>query len=335
MGSDLSKPGFHLSIVIPAYKPDFLEKALRSIDSQTDQRFQVFIGDDASPADLFSIAKPFVERRGWVYHRFSQNLGRENLVGHWNRCVSMSSSEWIWLFSDDDIMSDDCVSTFYDMLGRGVKTNVVRFNLQVIDEEGQILSHNISCPDRLTGFELGKLRFSRLLLSSAVEYVFHRDSFDNERGFVNFPLAWCSDDASWIAFAEDLPVYTLPGGLVSWRLSKVNISGRGGVLTRPKIEAALSFIEWYNNKFPAQVDVTLRGEQIIWLRLQMIQLDYVPTFPEVLRICLRLRLTSPLVVLRTINDLFCKCHVYVYQVNRNAKSYSGLRYWMSKILPQF
>ena len=37
-----------LAIVIPAYKAAFFERTLESIALQTDQRFRVYIGDDAS-----------------------------------------------------------------------------------------------------------------------------------------------------------------------------------------------------------------------------------------------------------------------------------------------
>ena len=38
-----------LAIVIPYYKIIFFEKTLESLAQQTDKRFRVYIGDDASP----------------------------------------------------------------------------------------------------------------------------------------------------------------------------------------------------------------------------------------------------------------------------------------------
>ena len=43
------------SFLLPAYKPDFLEVALRSIKSQTFSDFKVLVSDDCSPHDLKSI----------------------------------------------------------------------------------------------------------------------------------------------------------------------------------------------------------------------------------------------------------------------------------------
>ena len=44
-----------LAIVIPYFKLTFFEETLQSLANQTDQRFKVYIGDDASlenPSDL-------------------------------------------------------------------------------------------------------------------------------------------------------------------------------------------------------------------------------------------------------------------------------------------
>lgn len=35
--------------------------------------------------------------------------------------------------------------------------------------------------------------------SAAVEYVFSREIWQSAGGFVHFPMAWCSDDATWAA----------------------------------------------------------------------------------------------------------------------------------------
>ena len=38
-----------LAIIIPYYKIVFFEETLKSLSEQTDKRFKVYIGDDASP----------------------------------------------------------------------------------------------------------------------------------------------------------------------------------------------------------------------------------------------------------------------------------------------
>src|SRR5687768_6055275 len=106
-----------LAIIIPAYKKQFLEKALESIARQSEKKYRVYIGDDNSPQDLKSVVDKFSSSVDINYHRYPTNLGRSNLVAHWERCIELSTNEpWLWLFSDDDMMSDNCVGEFYRAL---------------------------------------------------------------------------------------------------------------------------------------------------------------------------------------------------------------------------
>jgi len=83
-----------LAIIIPAYKEPFLYEALESLARQDDLRFKVYVGDDASPANLKEIVDQFTDRLDISYHRFSENLGGTSLAQQWNRCVRMSAEPW-------------------------------------------------------------------------------------------------------------------------------------------------------------------------------------------------------------------------------------------------
>ena len=105
-----------LAILIPAYKPDFLAQALQCLARQTDQRFAIYIFDDASPADIHGIARSILGARPFIFKRFEKNLGGTSLPQHWNRCVAETNEPWLWLFSDDDLMDDNCVAAFHKFL---------------------------------------------------------------------------------------------------------------------------------------------------------------------------------------------------------------------------
>ena len=138
-----------LAIVIPAYKPDFLEKSLQSLASQKDQRFSVYVGIDASPYSLEGIIEPFKERLDLKIHRFNDNLGGTNLVGQWERCISLcQDEEWICLFSDDDVMQPNCVASFYQSI-IPEDINVLHFDIEIIDETDSVLHVCPAFPRRI------------------------------------------------------------------------------------------------------------------------------------------------------------------------------------------
>ncbi|HRH34648.1 MAG TPA: glycosyltransferase family 2 protein [Catalimonadaceae bacterium] len=321
-----------LAIVIPAFKPDFLEKALQSIENQNTKNFQVYIGDDGSPHNLWKIAEPFVNRNGWIYHRFETNEGGTNLVNHWNRCVALSHEPWIWLFSDDDEMSPDCVAAFHEKI-QSSNSSVLKFNFSIIDEESNVLEMNQSEEKAISGFDFGRLRFERKILTSAVEFVFKRSAYDREAGFVNFPSAWCSDDASWIAFSEPEKIEKIDYGLVLWRMSKVNISSLAGSYIEAKTEAALQFICWFNNRYRNQLTGALFGEQVIWFRLQLEHLNFIVTFQKAVQITNRLRPSGFASWLRTFNEVYARSATIIQ--NKPGKKPTGIRAWLAFRLPKF
>ena len=126
-----------LAIVIPAYKESFLAAALDSIAAQTCQDFTLYIGDDCSPYDLKSIVDRYRDKIHLVYKRFDTNMGGKDLVAQWERCVDMNQGEnWIWLFSDDDVMEPNCVEEFYKYIQRKPNAKLLHYNIKPIDGEG-------------------------------------------------------------------------------------------------------------------------------------------------------------------------------------------------------
>ena len=48
-----------LAIVIPYYKINYFEETLKSLSNQTDKRFKVYIGNDASENDPIEIIEKY------------------------------------------------------------------------------------------------------------------------------------------------------------------------------------------------------------------------------------------------------------------------------------
>ena len=72
-----------IAIVIPYYKLTFFESILQSLANQTDKRFNVYIGDDASLDDPSSLLEKYNNQFDFVYHKFEKNIGSISLVNQW------------------------------------------------------------------------------------------------------------------------------------------------------------------------------------------------------------------------------------------------------------
>ncbi len=243
-----------LAIIIPAYKPRFFKQTLDSLANQSRKDFTLYIGDDASKDDLYSIIKPFNSKLNIVYKKFDENLGQTSLTKQWERCINLSKNEtYVWLFSDDDEMSSNAVEKFYSEILKSNKFNIYRFDLKIIDDRGEFLSET-KYPEVQTNVDFFKSRLQESIYSCVTNCILKREEFISKSGFVEFPVAWFSDDASWIKFSENGGFKKIDGAQINWRLAEnYNISSSKEFEIQ-KASAAFKYANWFNNYFSFKVN---------------------------------------------------------------------------------
>jgi hypothetical protein len=150
------------------------------------------------------------------------------------------------LFSDDDVLEPECVAAFYRTLAQtGGRHEVYRFNTVIVDAEEQMAGLNPPHPECEPWQEFAYHLFSGSRACTAQEVIFSRETYARQGGFVDFPLAWCSDYASLIAFADNKPIRRIAGPLVRFRKSGQNLSSiRNRRIALLKLGATMEFVEW-------------------------------------------------------------------------------------------
>lgn len=215
-----------LAIIIPYFKLAFFETTLESLANQTNQRFNVYIGDDASFEDCSVLIEKYSQKIDLIYHRFESNLGSISLTKQWERSIALSDNEkWIMLLGDDDVLSNNVVEEFYSFIESNHKyAELIRFNLRVIDENGNSKSEDFDHDVH----ETSEILLDQMLLMketiTASEFIFSREVYNRNHGFVEFPLAWFSDYATWLIFSKNTGFFCIKRATVYWRLSSNNIS---------------------------------------------------------------------------------------------------------------
>lgn len=221
-----AKENIMLAVIIPYYKLTFFDETLDSLSKQTDKRFKVYIGDDASIERPNCLLDRYKGKFDLTYHRFEENLGSISLTKQWERCIALSHDEpWIMLLGDDDYLEDNVVEYFYKNLDNFKnRTNVIRLASKVYNQDKKEFTKIYTHPIWEKASDSYFRKFQFLTISSLSEYIFRRESYLNYK-FNDFPLAWYADDMAWIEFSGNSKIFSINEAVVVFRFSNLNISG--------------------------------------------------------------------------------------------------------------
>jgi glycosyltransferase involved in cell wall biosynthesis len=263
-----------IAIVIPAYKSKYFEKTLNSIANQNCKNFTLYIGDDHSPENLEEIVSKFHSQMDIVYKKFDTNVGGKDLVAQWNRCIEMTrDEEYIWLFSDDDVMPYDCLLKVKDYIIRNNNIcDVFHINSEVINNDGENITNRnriINFPEQISCAEYIDFMFKGKDNTWGINFIVRKTTILKNDGFVNFDLAWNADRASWLKFSYPTGILTVPDTFLEWRYSGENISALKNVkdIVVRKANSRILYFKWLINFMEVNniKDITSRFIKIKYL----------------------------------------------------------------------
>ena len=231
-----------VSFILPAFKRQFFAKAIASILAQTVSDFDLIIVDDASPEKLAEVVNQFNDPR-IRYYRNDRNIGGTNLISNWNLALSYAQSEFCVLASDDDIYHPEYLERMLFLAARYPSVNLFHCRILMIDGDDTPIGISPCRPEYERCLDFVFDRAVNRVLQVAPEFFFRREPLVAQGGFVDFPLAWYSDDATWMMLARKNGVAYCSETLFYWRYSGINISARFDK-TAHKIQAAEQYKKW-------------------------------------------------------------------------------------------
>lgn len=236
------------SFVLPAYKATFFRDAVDSILNQTYADFELIIVNDGSPEDLTSIVNVYNDDR-IQYYINEKNLGGTDLVVQWNHCISYATGDYLILASDDDIYHPDYLEKMDVLIDKYPNVCVFRPRVQHLEENGEISGETGVLDEYLSHVDFLYERYKGNVSSGIAYYIFKRIELMNIGGFVNFPTAWISDDATVMRLARN-GVVSHGEALFAFRTSGLNISSKKNTakMLADKLIATESFFKWYEQE---------------------------------------------------------------------------------------
>ena len=219
-----------LAIIIPYYKLTFFEATLGSLANQTDQRFKVYIGNDASPENPADLLEKHKGKFDFEYHRFEENLGGTSLTQQWERCIKLSNDEeWFMILGDDDYLSKNVVSEFYDNYNLFHKNcNVLRYSTKIIHQNIGEESEIYTNPLFETGIQYISRKIKGKARGSLSEFAFKKNEFIKHK-FTNYPSAFYSDDKIVVDLTKVKYIFSTNTAVVFVRISSESLSGKAEI----------------------------------------------------------------------------------------------------------
>lgn len=228
------------SFVLPAYKGKFLREAINSILAQNYTAFELIVVDDCSPDPIREIVDSYDDKRV-SYYRNEQNIGGKDLVAQWNHCLEYAKGDYVILATDDDLYESTFLSTFVPLIEKYPDVNLFRARILQVDSRNEIKYIDSCYKEYLSPVEF-RYHLMHGMKGGIPQYIFKRSALVEKGGFVNFPKAWASDDATALMMS-DRGVVNSQEHLVRFRWSDINISSdrKYGL---EKFKARLQFSRW-------------------------------------------------------------------------------------------
>jgi glycosyltransferase involved in cell wall biosynthesis len=195
-----------------------LREALAGILAQADVPFDLVVSDDRSDDETLAIIGELAGDRA----RVSVNSERLGLAGNWNRCVSLSQTDRVAIFHQDDVMRPGHLAAHVRAFEADARLGLVASAVDMIDDLGRVIPASVvergGCGDRDRTFEpgafLAELAVANPLRCSAVSLL---KATHAEVGWFDPSFRYVVDWDYWLRVARAHPVAWLAKPTVAMR----------------------------------------------------------------------------------------------------------------------
>lgn len=150
------------------------------------------------------------------------------------------------LASDDDVYEKDFLMESKNLIEKYPNVDIIRSRVCKINELDEIIKSEIKYNEYMSQIEF-IYNWQRNMIKCISNYIYKRKKFIENGGFINFPIAWCSDDATSISMAKN-GICTTPNINFKFRDSGKNLSTTYTLsLSVKKLNAIKKFNSWFFN----------------------------------------------------------------------------------------
>jgi glycosyltransferase involved in cell wall biosynthesis len=219
-----------VSVCLPTYNSgnnNFLETAINSILNQSFDDFELIIVDDFSTDNTREIIKSYLGRdRRIKYYENEMNLG---LFPNWNKCLNLTTGEYITILGQDDLMQPDNLLKKVAILEQYSQVGLVTSSVQIIDDYNNITTWEwANYPNSyvMNGQEwlMNTVGEANPICCPAV--MFRKSVLDKIGKQFDLNYDYTADLKMWVEIAKVSDLYFLTDFLINYRWHETNTTHR-------------------------------------------------------------------------------------------------------------
>lgn len=251
------------SILVPAFKKQFLHECIESILSQTYQDFELIIVNDHSPEDLDSIVYSFNDSR-IRYYINKDNCGAINVVDNWNICLGYATGDYVICMGDDDRLLPSCLSEYVKLMEAYPNLGVYHARTEIINEKSEVIRIQEGRPIWEGVYSAMYCRWDHRNQYIG-DFLFDTNLLKLNKGFYKMPLAWSSDDISVYIAAQKGGIANMQVAGFQYRENPQTITSSGNY--NIKLLSTLQEENWYSSFLMKKPKENDRIEFVYWRML--------------------------------------------------------------------
>lgn len=142
---DLSYENRIVSILIPAYSPEFYYDCILSALNQTYEFIEILVIDDSPSSEIKLITDSLSLHKNFEKIKYIKNEKNIGEINNYIKCFKEAKGEYIKFLNDDDILSHNCVEKLISFFYKyGEEVSLVTSKREIIDQNGIVLEDSFS-----------------------------------------------------------------------------------------------------------------------------------------------------------------------------------------------
>lgn len=218
-----------ICIYIPVTRVDFLDQTFMSVIKQTDKKFNLLVMDNSVEdsmiiKDLFQ--NYFGDNCNAKLIRTPRHLGDGDPTQSWNYGLNFIENNYFTLLGDDDVLAENYIWEVLKLISDNPGAPILRTKVNLINEINQITKYGQSLPKEISWDEYIYERGMYKLVQSTSEFCIKTKELINMGGYLSYPFAIKSDDASYVTLMLKGKMISTNATHVFWRRHGNNLSMR-------------------------------------------------------------------------------------------------------------